>query len=88
MRIYDSAPAGTESLIILDDGSSRSWMRYTTNRVYLNNGSFNLHSTIFAGNNKFSSFVRTSSSNVGIYVDGSLSENVAHSLYPFQIALF
>ncbi len=79
MRIYDSAPAGTEGLIFLSDGSSRSWMRYTTNRLYFNNNSFSLHSTTFAGNNKFSSFVRTSSSNVGIYVGGSLSENVAHT---------
>ena len=54
-------------------------MRYTTKRLYFNDINFSLYSTIIAGNNKFSSFVRTSSSNVGIYVDGSLSENVSNT---------
>jgi hypothetical protein len=79
MRLYDTSPGGLEGFVYLDDGSSRAWMRYTTNRLYMNNLSFSLHASTFAGNNKFSSFVRTSSTNVGIYVDGSLSENVANT---------
>jgi hypothetical protein len=79
MRLYDTSPAGSEGFVYLDDGLSRAWMRYTTRRLYMNSLSFTLHTSTFAGNNKFSSFVRTSSINVGIYIDGSLSANVANT---------
>jgi hypothetical protein len=76
MRIYSASTSASDGIIYANDGSTRSWIRYESTRTYLNNLLFQSHSSVVYGDNKFSSYVRTSSSNIGIYVDGGFTENV------------
>jgi hypothetical protein len=76
MRIYSASSGSSDGIIYADDGSTRAWLRYTSTRTYLNNLLFQLHSSVVYGDNKFSSYVRTSSSNIGVYVDGGFTQNV------------
>ena len=81
MRLGDTSPGSSESVLFASDTTpAYSWVRYTNKRAYLNSTAYTTYSSATLGqNNQFSSFVRTSSTNLQIFVNGSITDNLTNN---------
>lgn len=79
MRIGDTSPGSSEALLFATDGTNFSWMRYTSKRAYFNSSTFTGYTTTLGQSNQFASFIRTSSTNLQIFVNGSITDNLTNN---------
>jgi hypothetical protein len=77
MREYDTAPGGLEMAFGCFFSSAPSWIRYTTKRLYFNSLEFLLYSNFTHANNRLVFVNRTSSNNVNVIANGSITDSLA-----------